>query len=75
VVIERYAARSRHQGHLDDVILDELRAGQHEDQWSPLPFTGELLELDVTTADLDAVVAHIRSSLAAGSDTDESALS
>lgn len=75
VVIKRYAARSRHQGHLDDVILDELRAGRHEDQWSPLPLTGELLELDVAAADLDAVVAHVRSSLASGSETNESALS
>jgi predicted kinase len=75
VVIERYAARARHEGHLDDVILEELRAGQHEDQWSPLPLGGELLELDVAKADLDALVAHVVSALAAGSETGESALS
>ena len=66
VVIERYAARSRHSGHLDTVILDELRAGQHEDQWSPLPLAGELLEVDVAAEDLEAVVARVRSLLAAG---------
>jgi hypothetical protein len=74
-VIERYAARARHEGHLDDLILEELRAGRHEDQWSPLPLAGELLELDVATADLDAVVAHVVSALASGSETDEPALS
>jgi predicted kinase len=58
VVIERYAARSRHEGHLDDVILEELRAGQHEDQWQPLPLAGELVELDATTVDVAALVAR-----------------
>jgi predicted kinase len=74
LVIERYAARSRHAGHLDDVILDELRAGEHEEQWSPLPLAGELLELDVVTAELDAVVAHVRSALAPGRETGGQAL-
>jgi hypothetical protein len=74
VVIERYAARTRHVGHLDEVVLDELRAGQHAEQWSPLALAGELHELDVVTADLDAVVAHVRELLATGSDTPESAL-
>jgi hypothetical protein len=74
LVIERYAARSRHEGHLDAVILDELRAGQHEEQWSPRPLAGELLELDVATADLDALVAHVRASLPPGSRKGEQAL-
>jgi predicted kinase len=74
VVIERYAARSRHQGHLDSVILDELRAGQHEDQWSPLPLGGELVEVDIAADDLDAVVARVRSLLASGNESGGSAL-
>ena len=74
LVIERYAARSRHEGHLDDVILDELRAGQHEDQWSPLPLAGDLLELDVAAADLEALLAQVRTLPPAGSQTDEQAL-
>jgi predicted kinase len=64
VVIERYAARSRHEGHLDDVILAELRAGEHEEQWTPLALPGELLETDVTTADVEAIVERIRPLLA-----------
>jgi len=60
LVIERYAARSRHEGHLDDVILDELRAGRHEDQWSPLP--------------LARLLAQVRALLRAGSQTGEQAL-
>ena len=60
VVIERYGSRARHEGHLDDVILEELRAGLHEDQWQPLPLAGELVELDATTVDLEALVARVR---------------
>jgi predicted kinase len=75
VVIERYATRSRHAGHLDDVVLEELRAGQHEDQWSPLPLPGERLDVDIAADDLAAVVARVRERLGAGSATGEPALS
>jgi predicted kinase len=71
VVLERYAARSRHEGHLDDVVLEELRAGQHEDQWSALPLAGELLEVDIAATDLAAVVARVHGALSAGNGTDE----
>jgi len=60
VVIERYAARTRHHGHLDDVVLDELRAGEHEVQWKLLELTGERIELEIATADLDALVERVR---------------
>jgi predicted kinase len=75
VVIERYAARARHEGHLDGVVLEELRAGQHEEQWSVLPLPGDLVEIDIAADDLDAVVERVRGALAAGSETTESALS
>jgi len=64
VVIERYAARSRHEGHLDEVVLAELRAGEHEEQWTPLALPGELLEIDVTAADVDAIADRVRALLA-----------
>jgi predicted kinase len=60
VVIERYAARTRHHGHLDNVVLDELRAGEHEMQWKPLELTGDLIELEIASADLDALAERIR---------------
>jgi hypothetical protein len=68
VVIERYAARRRHDGHLDDVVVEELRAGLHEEQWERLPLFGDVQELEIATADLDAVVTRVRGLLAAGSD-------
>ena len=74
VVIERYAARRRHGGHLDDVVVRELRAGEHEDQWLPIPLAGEVVELDAVTADLDAVAARVRERLQAGSADAVSAL-
>jgi predicted kinase len=66
VVIERYAARARHRGHLDDVVLDELRAGEHEDQWQPLPLDGDVVEVEIEAADLGAVVARVSGALAGG---------
>ena len=74
VVIERYAARRRHGGHLDDVVLEELRAGRHEEQWERLPLNGELVELEIDAADLDAVVDRVREAVAAGSERAQPAL-
>ena len=59
VVIERYAARRRHGGHLDGLVLEELRAGRHEEQWERLPLPGELHEVEIETADVDALVARV----------------
>jgi hypothetical protein len=72
-VIERYAFRSRHGGHLDDVVLEELRGGLHADQWRPLTIPGEALELDGVTGDADAVVERVRALVLAGSDEAPSA--
>ena len=74
LVIERYAARRRHDGHLDDVVLDELRAGRHEEQWQRLPLDGEVVELEIDGADLDALVARVREALSAGSERPAPAL-
>jgi predicted kinase len=66
VVVERYAARTRHHGHLDDVVLEELRAGRHEEQWRPLELGGEVVELRIESADVDAIVARARALLHGG---------
>jgi predicted kinase len=67
VLLDRYATRPRHPGHVDDQVLDELRAGTLEG-YAPLDLGGELIELD-TNADVDlaAVLAHVRARLASGS--------
>ena len=64
VVIARYAARKRHGGHLDDVIVGELQAGLHEEQWERLPLAGDVQEFELDTGDADAVVARVRDTLA-----------
>jgi predicted kinase len=74
VVIERYAARARHGGHLDDLVVEELRAGDHEEQWRPLRLEGEIIRIEIATTDLDAVVARVREELAGGIGTPDSAL-
>ena len=60
VVIERYAARRRHDGHLDAVIVEELRAGLHQEQWEPLLLPGEVQEFEVEKGDVEAIVARAR---------------
>ncbi len=64
VVIERYAARRRHGGHLDTVVLHELRAGLHEEQWEPLPLDGALQQFEIGSGDVEVIVSRIREALA-----------
>jgi predicted kinase len=64
VVIARYAARRRHDGHLDDVVLEELRAGLHEEQWRPLPLTGEFLQFEIENGEVAMIVARVADMLA-----------
>jgi predicted kinase len=64
VVIARYAARRRHDGHLDRVVLEELRAGLHEEQWQPLPLAGELRQFEIGNGDVEAIVARVGETLA-----------
>ena len=48
VILERYAGRVRHPGHLDDQIVDELRGRLGRREWKPLDLGGTLIELDTT---------------------------
>ena len=60
VVLERYAARRRHPGHLDEAIVEELRRRLDAGEWRPLELDGELIELDTAQAvDVDALVARL----------------
>jgi predicted kinase len=69
VLLERYATRRRHAGHLDDQVLAELRAGTLRG-YAPLDLDGELIQLD-TSADIDlaSVLAQVRARLASGSES------
>ena len=60
VVLERYAERVRHPGHLDAEMLEELRQRLDVDEWKPLELGGELIELDTSEpVDIEALAARI----------------
>jgi hypothetical protein len=67
LLMARYAARTRHAGHLDAVVLAEWERGEHDGMFESLPIEGDLVELDTGDGlDLDAVVERVRVALAAG---------
>jgi len=60
IVLERYAARRRHPGHLDDAIVEELRVRLQAHEWRPLDLDGELVEVDTSgSVDVDALASRI----------------
>ena len=60
VILERYAARVRHPGHLDDQIVEELRERLERREWKPLDLDGTLIELDTRKPiDVRALAARI----------------
>jgi len=60
VILERYAARVRHPGHLDVEIVDELRERLSRREWKPLDLGGTLIELDARTPlDVPALAAQV----------------
>jgi len=60
IVLERYAARMRHPGHLDAEMLEELRQRLDADEWKPLAIDGELIEFDTSEpVDIAALAARI----------------
>jgi predicted kinase len=67
VLLERYATRPRHPGHIDDEVLDELRAGTLAG-YAPLGVGGQVIELDTSVdVDLASVLGQVRARLASGS--------
>jgi predicted kinase len=60
LLVERYASRPRHPGHLDEQVLDELR-GDALAGYAPLALGGELIELDTRSdVDLGALFDRVR---------------
>jgi predicted kinase len=61
VVLRRYAERERHPGHLDDVILDELRVRLQTEEWRPLELDGETIVVDTESAvDVSALARRLQ---------------
>jgi predicted kinase len=65
VILERYEQRPRHAGHVDTEVAEELRRGEHEGRFGPLPLDGPIVTLDTSgeVAPLDELAARIRSLL------------
>jgi predicted kinase len=62
VLLDRYASRTRHEGHQDAEKIKELPARFQSGVHSPLRLSGELIQLDTTEAvDLDALAGRLRS--------------
>lgn len=61
-MLERYAGRSRHPGHLDATILAELPERLAAGEWSPLDLGAELIEVDTSAGTPQAaeLAARIR---------------
>lgn len=64
LVLARYAARTRHPGHLGHSVLPEVEAGLDAARWAPLPLEGDLVELNTAQpVELNALLADIRRQL------------
>jgi predicted kinase len=61
VVLERYARRRRHPGHLDETILEELPASLAANTWRPLELGGETIVVDTRApVDVEALVRRLQ---------------
>lgn len=66
MLLDRFARRRRHPGHVDEIVLEEMRAGATFLRSRPLDIPGELIELDTADAvDLASLVDRVRRLLAA----------
>jgi predicted kinase len=66
VLLARFRARAgtRHAGHLDSEIVEEVRAAIESGRHGPLSLSGELVELDTSgPVDVDSLAARIRALL------------
>jgi predicted kinase len=59
VLVERYASRTRHPGHLDADRVDELRARHDSGLNGVLDIDAELIELDTTTGSPDELSERV----------------
>ena len=62
VLLERYADRTRHPGHVDGERIDAVRAAVESGRHDPLDLPGETIRLDTSKEiELGDLVARIRS--------------
>jgi hypothetical protein len=60
VLLERYAARERHPGHVDAERIDALREAVESGRHGPLDLPGRTISLDTSQAvDVEALAARI----------------
>jgi predicted kinase len=60
VLLERYAARERHPGHVDAERIDALREAVETGRHDPLDLPGETIRLDTSEpVDIEALAARI----------------
>lgn len=60
VLVERYAARERHPGHLDAKRIDALRKAVDSNQHDPLELPGKTIRIETgNPIDIDALVARM----------------
>lgn len=63
VLVERYASRERHPGHVDDARVDALREAVESGRHEPLDLPGETIRLDTSgPVDPSAVADRVRAS-------------
>ena len=60
VLVERYASRERHPGHVDEERIDALREAVESGRHESLDLPGETIRLETTgPVDLEAVLARV----------------
>ncbi len=63
VLIERFLRRTRHPGHMDEVLFPELEAELRKGRCDPLAIGGQLIEVDTSNfdeLDYEAIIKPIR---------------
>jgi predicted kinase len=66
VLLERYAGRTRHPGHVDDERASELRERFEAGVHAPLALGGELLEVDTShPTDVEGLLARVQAAASA----------
>ena len=58
MLVERYADRTRHAGHQDDLTVNDLGARFESGAHSPLDLPGELIAIDTSRPVDDALIAR-----------------
>jgi predicted kinase len=60
LLVERYASRERHPGHIDSERIDALREAVESGRHDPLDLPGETIRIETSgPVDLEAVVASV----------------